>query len=282
MRVLVTGAEGFVGREACRLAGEHHRVMACGRPRLDIQDPRAVDRVFEQFRPRLVLHCAAYTDVDGAEGRLASAMAVNAQGTANVARSAARVQARMLYLSTDYVFDGAAQRPYVEDDDVAPLSDYARSKLEGERLVGETCPRYAIVRTGWLYGSGKGFVDWVVGRLAGTDTVELVEDQWGSPTWVTHLAQAMVLAGELELQGLFHVVNKGIASWYEIGRRIAQRSGGADAVERLRPISHAALGRPAARPRFSPLDVGRFEGASGVRLATWEEALDEYLRARRE
>ena len=232
------------------------------------------------MRPSVVLHCAAYTDVDAAEGLVAEAMAVNVQGTAHVARAAARLEARMLYLSTDYVFGGTAGRPYREDDETAPASNYARTKLEGERLVGQICPHHIIIRTGWLYGFGKGFVDWLLGRLAGAGPIDIVDDQWGSPTWARHLAHSMIRAAELELQGLYHVVNRGTANWYELGRLVARAMGGATAERRLRPISRQSLSRSAERPRFSPLDVSRFERASGLTLAGWEEAVDGYLRQR--
>lgn len=248
---------------------------------MDICVPEQVNLVFDEVRPHVVLHCAAYTDVDTAQRRPERAMAINAEGTTHVARAAARLESTMLYLSTDYVFDGSSQRPYSEDEAVAPQSHYAISKLLGERRVAQICPRFVIFRTGWLYGSGKGFVDWLKARLASDEpsTVPVVEDQWGSPTWVRHLAAAMLRASESELQGLFHVVNRGSASWYELAERIARRIGGETGVERLRPIAERSLQRAAPRPRYSSLDVSRFERASAERLAAWESALDEYLQS---
>ena len=168
MKILVTGAGGLLGGLAARLAAPKHEVLGCDRARLDVRDRDAVLRSFREFSPEAVLHCAAYTDVDGAERAPETAREINATGARVIAECAREVGGLVLYVSTDYVFDGHAATPYREEDTPRPLSSYARSKLAGEQAVAEACPEgHLIVRTGWLYGPGKGFVDWARGGYCG-------------------------------------------------------------------------------------------------------------------
>jgi dTDP-4-dehydrorhamnose reductase len=186
----------------------------------------------------------------------------------------------MLYVSTDYVFDGEKPKPYVEDDATHPLSKYAQSKLEGERRVaGVSLDGHLIVRSGWLYGSGKGFVDWAFRRLEAGEVLRAVSDQVGSPTWVDDLSQALVALVEKNRSGTFHVVNHGETDWVGVARILAQRAGVAGS--RVESIPMADLGRPAPRPRYSALDVGKFEGSTGLRLRSWKESLSAYLDERK-
>jgi dTDP-4-dehydrorhamnose reductase len=276
LKILVTGAAGLVGGLAARLAAERHEVLGCDRARLDVTDPEAVRRVFREFSPEAVLHCAAYTDVDGAERAPEKAREVNAAGTRMVAESAREVAAVLVYISTDYVFDGQKAAPYREEDPPRPLSSYGRSKLEGERAAAEICPgSHAIVRTGWLYGPGKGFVDWARARLLRGEDLALVADQKGSPTSARELAAALLTLVEGRHLGLFHFVNKGETTWLELGKAIAEDLSVEDA--RIRAIDSAALNRPAPRPRYSVLSVERFERATGQTVTPWRQALQRYL-----
>jgi dTDP-4-dehydrorhamnose reductase len=278
MKILVTGAGGLLGRACVEIASPRHECVGLRRRELDVTDRSAVDNTFEHIGPDAVIHCAAYTDVDGAERDPARAMAVNADGTEWVARAARR--AVMLYVSTDYVFDGEKQTPYIEEDATHPLSKYAESKLEGERRVSELSPDGSIiVRSGWLYGRGKGFVDWALRRLEAGEVLRSVADQVGSPTWVKDLAKALLVLLEKRLSGTFHVVNRGQTDWLGAARVLAELTG-ADA-SLVEGISLAELGRPAPRPRYSALDVSKFEGATGVRLQSWEEALSSYVGEKR-
>ena len=222
MKILVTGASGLVGRTLAPLASARHEVLALSRDALDVSHSEPVARVFREFSPEAVLHCAAFTDVDGAERAPELALEVNAEGAARVAREAMRAGASFLYVSSDYVFDGSARSPYREEDSTNPISSYGRSKLEGERSVAEVCPGlHVIVRTGWLYGSGKGFVDWCRARLDAGEDLPLVSDQRGSPTSVRELAGAILTLVEGGHRGVFHFVNPGEASWLDLGRAIA-------------------------------------------------------------
>ena len=280
MKLLVTGAGGLLGRACVRLASYKHDCVGLTRQELDITDRSAVQSAFERFAPDAVLHCAAYTDVDGAERDPKRAMAVNADGTESVALAARQAGAKILYVSTDYVFDGEKQRPYVEDDATNPLSKYAQSKLEGERrVVGVSPEEHLIVRSGWLYGSGKGFVDWALGRLEAGEVLRAVEDQVGSPTWVNDLSEAILVLTERQSSGTFHVVNHGEIDWLGAARILAEHVGIEGSL--VESISMADLARPAPRPRYSALDVSKFEGSTGSRLRSWSEALESYLEQRR-
>jgi dTDP-4-dehydrorhamnose reductase len=277
VKILVTGASGLLGRTLVPLASERHEVLALSRDGLDVSDPASVARAFREFSPEAVLHCAAFTDVDGAERAPALALEVNAEGAARVAREAMRSGAAFLYVSSDYVFDGRARSPYLEEESTNPISSYGRSKLEGERLVAQACPGlHLIVRTGWLYGPGKGFVDWCRARLEAGEDLPLVSDQRGSPTSVRELASAMLTLVEQGRRGIFHFVNPGEASWLDLGRAIAEELG-LDA-RGIRSIRGSDLNRPAARPPYSALSVSRYEKTTGERARPWREALHLYLQ----
>ena len=282
MKVLVTGAGGLLGRSVVSLASREHECIGFLRKDLDVTDRSAVREAIHRVEPDAVIHCAAFTNVDEAERSPDQALAVNAQGSEWVARAAREVDAQMVYVSTDYVFDGQKKSPYTEVDAVSPLSQYGRSKLEGETRVRDVCAdNYTIVRSAWLYGSGKGFVDWMLGRLEQPDrpgiegTLRVVDDHVGSPTWVSDLAKAIVLLTEERFTGTFHYANKGETHWLGAAQLIAAYLG----VERSRLSGHsmAELGRPAPRPHYSVLDVDKFEQATGSRVRGWDEALKAYL-----
>ena len=282
MKVLVTGAGGLLGRASVGLASQEHDCIGLPRKELDVTDRSSVREVIHRFEPDAVIHCAAYTDVDESERNPDQAFAVNVQGTEWVARAAREADAQMVYVSTDYVFDGEKKTPYTEGEAVNPLSQYGRSKLEGEIKVREVCAdNHTIVRSAWLYGPGKGFVDWMLGRLEmpdasdASETLRVVDDHIGSPTWISDLARAILLLAEERLTGTFHYVNKGETHWLGAAWVIADYLG----VERSRlsGTAMAELSRPAPRPHYSALDVDKFEKATGSRISRWDEALKNYL-----
>ncbi len=288
MKFLVTGAGGLLGRSVASLASQGHDCNGFLRKELDVTDWTSVQEVIHRVEPDAVIHCAAYTDVDESERNPHQAFAVNVQGTEWVARAAREVDAQMVYVSTDYVFDGEKKTPYTEVEPLNPLSQYGRSKLEGEAKVQEVCAdNHTIVRSAWLYGSGKGFVDWMLGRLETPDrsdapdtpdrkaTLRVIDDHIGSPTWASDFAKAILLLAEERLTGTFHYVNKGETHWLGAARVVADYLG----VERSRlsGTPMAELGRPAPRPHYSALDVGKFEQATGSRVSSWDEALKNYL-----
>jgi len=276
VRILITGAGGLVGNLVVERAEADHEVRGLVRADLDITDPAAVHSALREFSPDVVLHCAAYTDVDGAERNPDRAFEVNAEGTEQVAVAAKEQGSRLVYVSTDYVFDGKGAMPYREGDATGPLSIYGRSKLEGERRVASACPEdFIIVRTGWLYGHGRGCVDWARARLVASEELPLVDDQRGSPTYAGDLADALLELATGAHRGVFHFVNQGEATWLDLGRAVAEELGHDRAT--LTPIRDEALGRPAPRPAYSALSVDHYEKTTGTRVRPWREALKAYL-----
>lgn len=276
MKILVTGAGGLVGRLVTERAATRHDLLALRHEDLDVTDRSAVGRVVAEFSPDAVLHCAAHTDVDGTERDPERAMVLNADAAGWVADAACKRNAAIVYVSTDYVFDGQADEPYREGDPTAPLSSYGRSKLEGERRVASACPdHFIIVRTGWLYGPGRGFVDWARARLEASQELRVVDDQTGSPTYAGELAAALLRLAEGGHFGLFHFVNRGEATWFELGRAVAEELSLDTGV--VQPIKAEALARPAERPAYSALAVDRYEEITGTTVTSWRDALNAYL-----
>jgi dTDP-4-dehydrorhamnose reductase len=279
VRLLVTGANGMLGRDVLR-ACDHAGLDCVGLPRteLDITDAQACVEAIGEHRPDAVINCAAWTDVDGAEADEAGALKVNGTGAENVARAcatSAHPPARLVHVSTDYVFDGAARRPYVESDPVAPIGAYGRTKLEGERLVAQALPSAAIARSAWLFGTGgKNFVDTMLRLAADRGEVTVVDDQVGCPTWTGHLAPALIaLAGAPDRNGVFHVAGTGQCSWLDFALEIFAQAGVDCQVHRG---SSADLRRPAPRPAWSVLGTER----DGPELPDWTEGLAGFLAER--
>jgi dTDP-4-dehydrorhamnose reductase len=252
-----------------------HEILALDRSELDITDGPRVDALVARIEPDAIVNCAAYTDVDGAETHERDAMEVNDTGAGLLAVAAGTVGAKIVYPSTDYVFDGNAGRSYLESDMPHPLSAYGRSKLAGETSVAVANSRHLIVRTSWLFGvGGKNFVETML-RL-GTEQPEVlvVSDQIGSPTYTPHLAQALVLLAESEDYGVHHVTASGSCSWFDFAQEIFDQAG---MGTRVMAANTRMLQRPAPRPAYSVLDTER--PAPPV-LPHWREALAEYLVAR--
>src|SRR4051794_3564393 len=255
----------MLGQAVMSAAGD--RAVGLTRADLDVTDAAAVA---DALRGATVINCAAYTDVDGAEADPETAHAVNELGARNVAEAAARV----VHVSTDYVFDGTKRSAYVESDPVNPLSAYGRSKLAGERATLTASPHSVIVRSSWLFGPGGGnFVATMLRLTEERDRLDVVDDQVGCPTFTGHLAEALVELAEGSAHGFLHVAGGGACSWYAFARAIFDRAA-ADAE--LRPCTTAEFPRPAARPANSALASER--GAPD--LPAWQDGLDAYLAVR--
>ncbi|MBD3367409.1 MAG: dTDP-4-dehydrorhamnose reductase [Candidatus Eisenbacteria bacterium] len=245
----------------------------------DIGDGDAVMAAMLQTAPDVVFNCAAYTNVDGAESDRETAFRVNAVGAGNVARAAAEAGARLLHVSTDYVFDGRATEPYAEDAPTDPSSVYGQSKLAGEREVLSACGNALIVRTAWLYGhGGRNFVETVLRLADGGDTLRIVDDQTGSPTYATDLAAVLKDLAATDVAGYVHATNSGTCTWYEFATAILNAVGRDDVP--VEPIATEDFGRPAPRPRYSVLSLERLEEVLGWTPRHWKKALVEYLRWR--
>ncbi len=276
MRVLITGAGGMLGRDVARAARERgDEVDALDHGQLDIADADAVARAIRESRPDVVINCAAWTDVDGAEDEEAAATAINGEGAGNVAREAAAAGARLVHVSSDYVFDGQGRAPYVESDPVGPLSAYGRSKLAGERAVTEAGGDQVIARSSWLFGAGgKNFVETMLRVGAERDEVKVVNDQIGCPTYTGHLATALLDLAASDTQGIHHAAAGGGCSWHGFAVEIFEQAG-LDVT--VTPWTTAELNRPAPRPAYSVLASAREDG---VQLPDWREGLAAYLTER--
>jgi dTDP-4-dehydrorhamnose reductase len=276
LKVLVTGAGGMLAADLVpALAAAGHEVVPLTRADLDVTAPTAVREVVARTRPDLVVHAAAYTRVDDAEAHPDAAHRVNATGAALMAEAARSVGAAMLYVSTDYVFDGRSELPYGIEAAPAPLNVYGRSKLAGEEAVRETLAAHWIVRTSWLYGrGGPNFVD-TMRRLARQQpALRVVADQVGSPTWTLHLAGAIAALVASGRHGTYHAAGGGHCSWHALASRVVALEGLSTPVH---AITTAELPRPAARPAWSVLDASALQLAGVAALAPWEEGLAAYL-----
>lgn len=274
-RILITGAGGMLGRDLQSVLAERD-VTALGRAQLDVTDLHAV--VAASAGHDVIINASAYTKVDDAETHEDAAYAVNATGTANLATAAARHGARYVTVSTDYVFAGDATEPYAEDAPIDPKNAYGRTKAEGERLATEAHPDGTyIVRTAWLYGEhGPNFVKTMLRLAADRDTLSVVDDQVGQPTWTLDLARQIVALIDSDAPaGAYHGTNSGQTSWYGFTREIFRQSG-LD-PERVHPTDSASFVRPAPRPAFSVLGHDRWAQAGLAPMRPWEEALADAL-----
>jgi dTDP-4-dehydrorhamnose reductase len=273
VRILITGSNGQLGYDL-RYALASHELILKDLPTFDLMSSSCVEQI-ASAQPDAVIHAAAYTDVDGAEHQPDLAMAVNAQGTEWVARGTARAKARLIYISTDYVFDGLKKTPYLEIDPANPLNQYGKSKLEGERRALDLSPDSLVVRTSWLYGShGKNFVNTMM-RLAGEQPeLRVVADQRGCPTNAADLAQAMAQMLRVNIRGIVHATGTGDCTWYELASAIVSAMGRETPVY---PITTAEAGRRAARPGYSVLANSVLK-QSGITLPRWRDSLVQFVK----
>lgn len=277
MKILVTGANGQLGRELVLLpATRDTEITGFGRKELDITDLEQCRSMLRSHQPDAVIHCAAYTKVDQAESEPDEAYRVNAYGTRNAVLAAEEVGAKFVYISTDYVFDGRADKPYREYDRTDPQTVYGRSKLAGEQLVQSLSSRYFIVRTSWVYGKhGANFVKTMLKLAEERDSLKVVHDQIGSPTYTLDLARFLLELVKTDYYGIYHASNSGACSWYEFAKAIFEEKGLNVQVE---PCTTAEFPRPAPRPAYSVLDHGAIRAHGFEPLRPWREALRHYLR----
>jgi dTDP-4-dehydrorhamnose reductase len=276
VRTLVTGAAGMLGGDVVDACVERgHEVVALARADLDVTDARAVEAALDRHRPDAVVNCAAWTDVDAAEDAEAAAMRVNDAGAALLAAAAAASGAKVLYVSTDYVFDGTKQRPYVESDLPAAISAYGRSKQAGETSVAVANPRNFIVRSSWLFGTGgRNFVETMLRLGEEQPEVLVVSDQRGCPTYTRHLAEGIALLVEGDDFGIHHLAGAGSCSWFEFAQEIFDEAG---LEARVMAATTDMLTRKAPRPTNSVLSSER---PDPIVLPHWKQGLGEYMAAR--
>jgi dTDP-4-dehydrorhamnose reductase len=274
-RILVTGASGQLGTELLPRIATLGVTIAPGHQELDLTSDNAVSQIVA-LRPTHVLHAAAATDVERCEVEPAWGQLVNAEGTRRVAEACRDVGAWLLYVSTDYVFDGSKRSPYVESDPPTPLNAYGRSKLAGEEHVRVLAPRWVIVRTAWLYGHvGHNFVVAILRKLQAGELLKVVTDQVGSPTYAADLAEGIAQLVAHGAEGIFHLTNSGVCSWFEFAQTIA-REVGADPA-RVHPITSAELNLRASRPSYSVLANAVWITLGLRPLRPWQAALQTRL-----
>lgn len=283
MRVLITGADGQLGRALHATAPNGWNITAVRRAELDVTDRTAAAAAVARLRPELMINAAAYNLVDKAETESRRAFAVNADGPANLAAAARMHGARFFHVSTDYVFDGRKSTPYQPDDPAAPLNTYGRSKLEGEtRAHEESAGQALIVRTAWVYAAhGHNFVKTILHLNAERDSLRVVCDQISTPTWASTLAQVLwAAAARPALRGIYHWTDAGVASWYDLAVAIQEEAltlGLIVGAIPIHPISTADYPLPAARPAYSVLDKSKTLADLGLEGLHWRTVLRQML-----
>ncbi|WP_028987330.1 dTDP-4-dehydrorhamnose reductase [Thermicanus aegyptius] len=275
-KVLITGVGGQLGKDLMLLLKDRtYEVYGFSREELDVTDQFEVKKSIEEVHPDVVIHTAAYTKVDQAEEEMDLAFAVNGWGTRNVAVASEEVGAKLVYISTDYVFDGEKGKPYLEYDRTAPLNVYGASKEMGEQMVRDFHSRFFIVRTSWVYGAyGANFVKTMLRLGKEQLAVRVVNDQIGSPTYTVDLAEALLHLIETEKYGIYHLSNSGACSWYEFAKAIFEEVGMQVTVE---PIPTEAFPRPAKRPKYSVLDHRAWRLNGFPPMPHWRDGLKRFL-----
>ncbi|HOJ34462.1 MAG TPA: dTDP-4-dehydrorhamnose reductase [Candidatus Hydrogenedentes bacterium] len=275
MQTVIFGARGQLGKDLMQVFATHGDVAGYDLPEVDIADLPAVERILSQDKPDLVVNAAAYTDVEGAETHPEEAFRVNELGARTVATAAKKIQAPVVYYSTDFVFSGEKRIPYEPDDPTNPAGVYAQSKRAGEIATLENNPRAYIVRTAWLFGPGKNnFVEKIIHAASTRPELRVVEDEIGSPTYTRDLAEATYLLCQTNQFGIYHAVNAGWCSRYEFAVAIVQAVGSPTTVH---PCKSSERPSPVRRPSYSVLSNARLEAVTGHKMRPWQEALQEFL-----
>lgn len=277
MKVLVTGVKGQLGYDVmAELAKRNIEAIGVDIDEMDITDKISVEKVIGEAAPDVVVHCAAYTAVDAAEDNEALCRRVNADGTRNIAEVCKKLDCKMVYISTDYVFDGQGTRPWEPDDERHPLNVYGQTKYEGELAVQENLSKYFIVRIAWVFGkNGKNFVKTML-KLAEThDKLTVVNDQFGSPTYTYDLARLLVDMIQTDKYGIYHATNEGICTWYEFACEIFRQAG---VKIEVTPVPASEYPTKAKRPENSRLDKGKLTENGFERLPSWQDALGRYIK----
>ncbi len=276
MKVLVTGVKGQLGYDVVNeLAKRGMEAVGVDIDEMDITDAVGVDKVIKEAAPDAVIHCAAYTAVDAAEENVELCRRVNVEGPRNIAKVCKELDIKMIQISTDYVFSGQGERPWEPDDACAPQSVYGRTKYEGELAVQELLEKYFIVRIAWVFGiNGKNFVKTMLNLAKTRDTLTVVNDQFGSPTYTYDLAKLLVDMVQTEKYGIYHATNEGICSWYEFACAIFKEAG----IEmKVLPVTSAEYAAKAKRPFNSRMSKEKLEENGFDRLPPWQDALKRYL-----
>lgn len=276
MKILITGANGQLGTELRYLLDERGiAYRATDASELDITNQQQVDEYLNNYSPDVIYHCAAYTAVDKAEdeGKALNQL-VNVDGTRNLAQAAARIDATIVYISTDYVFDGDSKEIYTVADQPAPKNEYGRTKYEGELAVQQFAPKHYIIRTSWVFGQyGHNFVYTMLNLAKTHDTITVVNDQFGRPSWTRTLAEFMTFAVDKDLDyGIYHLSEENSCNWYEFATEILKNTS-----TQVLPVTSEQYPQKAWRPRHSILDLSKTE-KTGFVIPTWQDALSRFMK----
>ena len=276
MKVLVTGVKGQLGYDVVNeLEKRGLEAVGVDIDEMDITDAVSVDKVIKETSPDAVIHCAAYTAVDAAEDNVVLCRKVNADGTANIAKVCKELDIKMMYISTDYVFDGQGERPWEPDDERHPLNVYGRTKYEGEVAVTDVLDKYFIVRIAWVFGvNGKNFIKAILNKAKTVDTLTVVNDQFGSPTYTFDLAKLLVDMIQSDKYGFYHATNEGICTWYEFACEIIRQAG---LNTKVLPVSADQYPAKAKRPTNSRMSKEKLTESGFEKLPAWQDALKRYL-----
>ena len=280
MNILITGAKGQLGQDCLKLLGNKFVVTAVDIEELDIASAKAVDTAVESINPEVIINCAAFTQVDACETQVETAWQVNADGPANLAAAAKKSGARLIHISTDYVFDGRKPVPeaYAESDATNPLSVYGKSKLAGEQRIKAACDNYIILRTAWLYGlNGKNFIRTILAKVLTEPQTRLkiVNDQYGSPTWSYQLAMQIDRLLTTPAVGIYHASAEGYCTWHELATRLLKECG---LPSDITACSTAEFPTPAVRPRNSILDNQRLKSEDCNVMDNWQGGLNKFIK----
>lgn len=277
MKVLVTGVKGQLGYDVVNeLEKRGLEAVGVDIQEMDITDADSVSQVIGETAPDAVIHCAAYTAVDAAEDNVEVCRKVNADGTRNIANMCKKLDIPMIYISTDYVFDGQGERPWQPDDERAPLNVYGQTKYEGELAVQELLEKYFIVRIAWVFGvNGKNFIKTMLNLGKTRDRLTVVNDQFGSPTYTYDLARLLVDMIQTDKYGIYHATNEGICTWYEFACEIFRQAG---LTVDVAPVTADQYPAKAKRPSNSRMSKDKLEEMGFERLPSWQDALGRYLK----
>ena len=277
MRILVTGVKGQLGYDVMNeLAKREHTGIGVDVEEMDITDAAKVEQVIKESEVEAVIHCAAYTAVDAAEDNAELCHKINAEGTENIAKVCKELDLKMIYISTDYVFNGEGTRPWEPDDEREPLNVYGQAKYEGELAVEKYLEKYYIVRIAWVFGvNGKNFIKTMLNLSETHDELSVVNDQIGSPTYTYDLAKLLVDMVETDKYGRYHATNEGLCTWYEFATEIFRQAGKKITVH---PVTSEQFPSKAKRPHNSRMSKDKLEANGFDRLPTWQDALNRYLK----
>lgn len=276
IKVLLTGSKGMLAHAFLKKKPNDWSILATDIEELDIRNRVQVHKTVGDYGPNLIINCAAFTRVDDCETERELAFSINAKGAGTMAESAREIEAKLVHFSTDYIFDGTKKSPYLEDDPPNPISVYGSSKLAGERNVRNASENHLLIRTQWLYGDGGNhFVKTILNLAKERDSIKVVNDQFGSPTWTEDLVDATIALIHKESIGTYHVVNSGECSWYDFAREIVKEAG---LSTKVIPCSTAEFPRPAKRPSYSVLSVDKTSNVLGQVIPGWKDSLRTMVR----